>query len=95
MKRMIFGNEMSEGHVNLNVLGLSLYYARSRKQVSVNKRIVHMNPYESNTTGPLVNSAPLFASVWLALFYVLKKNFNERRSAVSAEAENLSRMKEK
>ena len=54
-----------------------------------------MNPYESNTTGTLANSAPLFASVWLALFYVLKKNFNERRIAVSAEAKNLSRMKEK
>ena len=54
-----------------------------------------MNPYESNTTGTLVNSAPLFASVWLALFYVLKKNFNERRIAVSADAENLSQMKEK
>jgi len=54
-----------------------------------------MNPYKTNTTGTLVNSAPLFASVWLALFYVLKKNFNERRVAISAEAENLRRMKEK
>ena len=51
-----------------------------------------MKTYESNTTGTLVNTSPLFASVWLALFYVLKKNFNEHRSA---EAENLPRMKEK
>ena len=44
-----------------------------------------MNPYETDTNGTLVNNAPLFASVWLALFYVLRKNFNERRlaSAVS------------
>ena len=54
-----------------------------------------MNPYETDTTGTLVDTAPLFASVWLALFYVLKKTFNERRLAVSAKAETPPLMKGK
>ena len=43
-----------------------------------------MNHYEPNTNGDLVNPAPLFASVWLALFYVLRKNYNERCLAEAA-----------
>ena len=42
-----------------------------------------MKPYESDTNGTLVNNAPLFASVWLALFYVLRKNFNHHRLAAN------------
>jgi hypothetical protein len=41
-----------------------------------------MNPYETDTNSAMVN-APLFASVWLALFYMLRKQFNERRLAAS------------
>ena len=44
-----------------------------------------MNSYETDTNGALANPAPLFASVWLALFHVLRKNYNER---CLAEAEN-------
>ena len=44
-----------------------------------------MNQYETNTNGALVNPAPLFASVWLALFNVLRKNYKER---CLAQAEN-------
>ena len=72
-----------------------LYKGQNRKLVSVNKRIASMNPYETDTTGTLVDTAPLFASVWLALFYVLKKTFNERRLAVSAKAETPPLMKGK
>jgi len=43
-----------------------------------------MNHYETNTNGALVNPTPLFASVWLALFQVLRKNYNERRLAEAA-----------
>ena len=53
-----------------------------------------MNPYESNTTGTLVNTAPLFASVWLALFYVLKKNYTEHRLAVAAKTKTPLQIKE-
>ena len=47
-----------------------------------------MNRYETDTNGTLVDSTPLFASVWLALFYVLRKSFNERRLAAAANAKN-------
>jgi len=38
-----------------------------------------MNHYEANTNGGLVNTAPLFASVWLALFNELRKSYLEHR----------------
>jgi hypothetical protein len=38
-----------------------------------------MNQYNANTNGDLVNTAPLFASVWLALFNELRKNYLEHR----------------
>jgi hypothetical protein len=41
-----------------------------------------MNQFEHDTNGALVESTPLFASNLLALFYVLRKNFNERRLPV-------------
>ena len=41
-----------------------------------------MNRVEHDTNGTLVNTTPLFASSLLALFYVLRKNFNERRLPV-------------
>ena len=40
-----------------------------------------MNQFEHETNGALVDNKPLFASSLLALFYVLRKNFTERRSA--------------
>jgi len=47
-----------------------------------------MNRYETDTNGTLADPTPLFASVWLALFYVLRKSFNERRGAAAVNAEN-------
>ena len=38
-----------------------------------------MNQFEHETNGALVDNTPLFASSLLALFYVLRKNFTERR----------------
>jgi len=52
-----------------------------------------MNPYETSTSESLVNSAPIFASVWLALFYMIKKSYSERRLAVAKETEELPRVK--
>ena len=38
-----------------------------------------MNQSENHTNGHLVDTTPLFASSLLALFYVLRQNFNKRR----------------
>jgi hypothetical protein len=38
-----------------------------------------MNRYKTESNGAVVNPIPLFSSSWLALFYLLRKNFNERR----------------
>ncbi len=46
-----------------------------------------MNHYETDTNGALVNPAPLFASVWIALYNELRKNFIERRLATDANTE--------
>jgi hypothetical protein len=46
-----------------------------------------MNRYETDTRGALVNTTPLFASVWLALFCTLRANYYERRLAVAADTD--------
>ena len=46
-----------------------------------------MNRYETDTNGALVNTAPLFASVWLALFFRLRENYYERRLAASVDTD--------
>lgn len=38
-----------------------------------------MNQFENDTNGAMVDTTPLFASSLMALYYVLRKNFNERR----------------
>ncbi len=43
-----------------------------------------MNHYKTDTNGALVDTAPLFASVWLALFNEIRKNFYERRLVAAA-----------
>lgn len=43
-----------------------------------------MNKYNTDNNGALVTTAPLFASVWLALFNELRKNYNEWRLASTA-----------
>ena len=47
-----------------------------------------MNQYNTDNNGALVTTAPLFASVWLALFSELRKNYNEWRVAARATEEN-------
>ena len=54
-----------------------------------------MNPYETDTNGTLVDDAPLFASVWLALFYVLRKNFNQRRLAANVRIPKIRKAQDK
>ena len=40
-----------------------------------------MNQYKQESNGVVAAAEPLFASVWLALFFELRKNYIERRSA--------------
>ena len=36
-----------------------------------------MSNFKADTNVTLTEPAPIFASVWLALYYVLRKTFNE------------------
>ena len=54
-----------------------------------------MNQYKAETNVSLVDTTPLFASVWLALFNQLRKNLVERRLAIAASKENSHLMEEK
>ena len=54
-----------------------------------------MNQYETNSTGALVNTTPLFASVWMALFYVVRKNYTERRLSATTSTDRLLPVEEK
>ena len=47
-----------------------------------------MKQFEIKTSAPMVNSAPLFASVWLALYYEIRKSFTERRLATATNMES-------
>jgi len=38
-----------------------------------------MNQFDHETNGALIEATPLFASSLMALFYVLRKNIQERR----------------
>lgn len=54
-----------------------------------------MDNYETNTNGALVNTTPLFASVWLALYYVVRKNFIDHRlTAVVGNTKKLTKLEE-
>ena len=46
-----------------------------------------MNRYEIDTKGVQVNTAPLFASVWLALFCRLRENYYDRRLAANVDTD--------
>lgn len=54
-----------------------------------------MSSYKSNANASMVESMPLFASSWMALFYVLRKNYSERKAANGRSDENDSRMESK
>jgi hypothetical protein len=47
-----------------------------------------MNSYETNPNRSLVNTAPLFSSVWLAFFAVLRRNYMEHRLPGDEKPEN-------
>ena len=53
-----------------------------------------MNHYKPEPNVSLVDSTPLFASVWLALYNQLRKNYVERRLAIAASKENSHLTKE-
>lgn len=44
-----------------------------------------MNEYHTDNKDAIANAAPLFASSWLALFYLLRENYNERRAPVALD----------
>ena len=46
-----------------------------------------MNHHKTHAHGTIVDPAPLFASVWLALFNELRKTYSERHLATSPESE--------
>jgi hypothetical protein len=49
--------------------------------VNPDKKVCNkMSHSKTKTEGTPVPHAPLFASVWLALFSQLRKNYNERQS---------------
>ncbi len=54
-----------------------------------------MSRYKTNPNGTMVDAAPLFASSWLALFYVLRNSFIERRSVGESDDKSSTPMKEK
>lgn len=39
-----------------------------------------MSEYHTDKKHAMTNAAPLFASSWLALFYLLRENYIERRA---------------
>ena len=53
-----------------------------------------MNNYQTDNNATLANTAPLFASVWMALFYVIRRNLNERRLAAANSADALQKMED-
>lgn len=52
-----------------------------------------MNRYKTDSNGALLATTPLFSSVWLALFSVIRRNFNERRLAATENTQNKQEMK--
>lgn len=57
---------------------------RSQQTTEMN----NMNRYKSETNEALVDSAPLFASVWLALFNTLRENYAGRQFTSTGKTEN-------
>ena len=54
-----------------------------------------MSHYKAETNVSLVDTTPLFASVWLALYNQLRKNYVERRLAIAASKENAHSVEDK
>jgi len=51
-----------------------------------------MNHYHSNADGTMADAMPMFASIWLALFYVLRKNYYDHRASVESNVSNSANM---
>ena len=47
-----------------------------------------MKHLKTNSKESLVGERPLFSSTWLALFTVLRKNYNERNLVATPDTEN-------
>jgi len=47
-----------------------------------------MKQSETSSKKALVGERPLFSSTWLALFSVLRKNYNDRNHVVTPGSEN-------
>lgn len=54
-----------------------------------------MNHLETSKTEDLVSTRPLFSSAWLALFTVLRRNYNERHHVAPAKPEHLHKVAKK
>lgn len=54
-----------------------------------------MNQLKTSSNEDLADTRPLFASTWMALFTVLRKNYNERHTFVPVNTANLNTAKQK
>jgi len=54
-----------------------------------------MNDLKTSNNERLVDTRPLFASTWVALFTILRKNYHERHLAVPSNTENLRALEKK
>jgi len=46
-----------------------------------------MNHYNTERHGAMIDATPLFASVWMALFWELRKNYHAWRLETAANAD--------
>lgn len=72
------------GTVNLIVTEQSLYIARTENGQNRHQDFKIMNQQKAETNNAPVNHAPLFASVWLALYSELRKTYSGQRAATLA-----------
>ena len=62
-----------------------MYMMENRSDLTTG--LIKMNHYKTETNRAPVNTTPLFASVWLALFFTLRENYHERRLATTADTD--------
>jgi hypothetical protein len=54
-----------------------------------------MNHLETSKTEDLESTRPMFSSTWLALFTVLRRNYNERHHVFPVKPEHLQKVAKK
>lgn len=54
-----------------------------------------MSHYKQESNGEMVTTEPLFASVWLALYHEIRKNYAEYRSMKSSRSPDSQPAKKK